>query len=178
MATVTPNGLINGFRGKFGNSLVFKTIRGKTFLSPAARKPSKKKETEAQRATRVTFKEASRWAKSTLLDPQKKEYYRQRAKALGLPNAYTAALTDYMRKPDVVKIQNRDTITYSITKKGFAMKNVSVSTEETSGPLLDVVIKQYRDLWVVHHKQDVENNSLLVLAMTSNNGSITFFRET
>lgn len=173
MATVTPNALIDGFRGKFGNSLVFKTIRGKTFLSPSARKPNKKKETEAQRSTRVTFKQAAQWAKSTLLDPQKKAYYRQRAKALKLPNAYTAALTDYMRKPTVVKLQNRDTITYSISKKGFTIQQVSVSTNETSEPQPTVVVKQHKDLWVVHYKPDVDRIISLTLVMTGNSGRKT-----
>ena len=107
MATTTANALIKGFRGKFGNDVVFRTMRGKTFVSPPARKPVKKKESEAQRNTRVTFQEATQWAQEILLDLEKKVYYRQRAKALKLPNAYTAAITDYMRKPKVVKMQNR-----------------------------------------------------------------------
>ncbi|MEO7988992.1 MAG: hypothetical protein ABI663_05585 [Chryseolinea sp.] len=53
MATVTNNVLIDGFSGKFGGSLMFRTMRGKTFVSPLPRKPSKKKESEAQRNTRT-----------------------------------------------------------------------------------------------------------------------------
>src|SRR5882757_1741511 len=105
MATITNNVLLNGVSGKFGSSLVFRTMRGKTFVSAPARKPNKKKETEAQRNTRVNFREATEWARRTLRDPERKAYYEQRAKALKLPNAYTAAITDYMRKPKVVKTQ-------------------------------------------------------------------------
>ena len=173
MATVTPNGLINGFRGKFGNSLVFKTIRGKTFLSPIARKPSKKKETEAQRATRVTFKEAARWAKSTLLDPQKKEYYRKRAKVLKLPNAYTAALTDYMRKPTLVTTPGRDTITWSVSKRGFALQQVSVVSLETTEPPPNIVIKQHGDLWDVYYKPDAGRIFSFTLVITDSSGRKT-----
>src|SRR5918995_4808093 len=119
MATVVNNDLVRGFRGKFGNDVVFKTMRGKTFASPPARRPVKKKESEAQRNTRSTFRKAAEWAQITLLNPEKKTYYQQRAKALKLPNAYTAAITDYMRKPKVVKTQERNTVTYHITKPGF-----------------------------------------------------------
>lgn len=96
MATAT-NLLIQGLSGMLGKTLVFKTIRGKTYVSSAPRKPDKRKETVAQRNTRTTFQQATTWAKTTLLNPAQKEYYHQQAKALGLPNAYTAAITEYMR---------------------------------------------------------------------------------
>ena len=81
-----------------GHDLVFKTFRGKTFVFAPARKPDKRKETAAQRATRATFQQATRWAKTILLNPEKKNYYQERAKTLNLPNAYTAAITDYMQR--------------------------------------------------------------------------------
>ncbi len=43
MATITNNVLIEGIRGKFGGSLIFRTMRGKTFVSAPARKHNKKK---------------------------------------------------------------------------------------------------------------------------------------
>ena len=97
MAKLSGNPLANGLRGKIGQHLVFRVVRGKTFVSTAAGKPDKKKETPRQRRTRETFREASRRAKAMLLDPEKKEYYMERAKALKLPNAYTAAVRDMMR---------------------------------------------------------------------------------
>src|SRR5690606_38898719 len=111
MARITCNDLVDGLSGKLGDSLVFRTIRGKTFVSTPARKPNKKKESKAQRNTRTRFREASQWAQFILFYPEQKAYYRKRAKALKLPNAYTAAITDYMRKPKVEKVRERDTIT-------------------------------------------------------------------
>src|SRR5689334_16260192 len=99
MATVSGNMLTTGLRGKIGHLLVFRSIRGKTFASHAPRKPDKSKETIAQRRTRTTFRDASRWAKLILLDPLKKEFYLQKAKEWGLTNAYTAAIKEYMRDP-------------------------------------------------------------------------------
>lgn len=174
MATVTSNVMINGFRGKFGNDIIFRTMRGKTFASPPARKNKKKKESEAQRNTRVNFREAAEWAQMILLDPEKKAYYKQRAKALKLPNAYTAAITDYMRKPKVKKTQHRDTITYSVSKPGFALLNVKVMANEATGsPPQKVVTRQHQDRWLVQYTCDVKASSSLTLIITDNPGRET-----
>jgi hypothetical protein len=48
------------------------------------------------------------WAHEVLCDPDKKKYYEQRAKALKLPNAYTAAIRDYMRNVKrTLNVENR-----------------------------------------------------------------------
>ena len=96
MANASDNLLTSGFRGKLGE-LVFRNIRGKTFVSVAARKPDKRKESLAQRNTRLKFKEASCWAKNVILDPERNAYYKERAEACKLSNAYTAAVREYMR---------------------------------------------------------------------------------
>lgn len=124
MAIVTDNDLTSGLRGKLGKLLVFRSLRGKTFVSHRAAKPDKTKETTAQRQTRVTFREASAWAKEVLLDARRKVYYQSRARALKLPNAYTAAIADYMRKPQITKSQRRGMITWRIIKPGFRLSNV------------------------------------------------------
>ena len=127
MATVADNVLIQGLRGRLGESLVFKTMRGKTFVATPARKPDKRKESTAQRNTRTAFRQATEWAQYILLNPERKAYYSKRAKALKLPNAYTAALTDYMRKPQLTTFTNKDkSIHCRVSKKGFALTKVEV----------------------------------------------------
>lgn len=96
MAKVFDNILISGLRGKVGKQLVFRVVNGVTIASHAPAKPDRKKETEAQRKTRTTFRAASHWAKAQLLNPEKKRYYIQLAKTWNLTNAYTAAVKDYM----------------------------------------------------------------------------------
>lgn len=96
MAKVFDNILISGLRGKVGKQLVFRVVNGVTIASHAPAKPDPKKETEAQRKTRTTFRAASHWAKAQLLNPEKKRYYIQLAKTWNLTNAYTAAVKDYM----------------------------------------------------------------------------------
>ena len=97
MAIVANNDLTRGLRGRIGNWLVFRVVRGKTIASRAPRKPDPRKQSAAQRLTRSTFREASAWAVRILLDPVKKQYYANIAKAEALPNAYTAAVREYMR---------------------------------------------------------------------------------
>ena len=98
MATVKTNVLLKELSGKFGN-IVFRTVGNKTIMSPRGNKPNKKMETEAQRNTRSTFKEATAFAKAMMRNPDKKAYYQERAEAWQVSNAYTAAITEYMRKP-------------------------------------------------------------------------------
>jgi hypothetical protein len=98
MAKVANSMLTSGLRGTIAQYFVFRIIRGKTYLSFKARTPDRALETEAQRKTRSTFRAATQWAHAVLRDPEQKLYYGQRARALKLPNAYTAAVRDYMRK--------------------------------------------------------------------------------
>ena len=167
MARIANNDLMRGSRGKFGDDLVFRTMRGKTFVSPPARKNEKKKESEAQRNTHVNFQNATQWTQITLLDPEKKAYYKKRAKALKLPNAYTAALTDYMRKPKVVQAQHRDTITYSIRKPGFTLRHVQVLVDDTTEAASQkVIVRNKNDRWLVHHTPEGGTSSFLTLIIT------------
>ena len=169
MAIIANNDLMKGSRGKFGDDLVFRTMRGKTFVSPPARKNDKKKESEAQRNTRVNFQNATQWAQITLLNPEKKAYYQKRAKALKLPNAYTAAITDYMRKPKVKQVQHRNTITYSIRKPGFTLSQVQVLNDDTTGAASQkVVVRNKNDRWLVHHTLDAGTSPPLTLIITDN----------
>lgn len=101
MAKVNTNPLLNGLRGILGSSIVFKTWHGKTIVVSKPR-PSKT-QSPLQKANRNKFRDATLWAKTELKKPERKAYYHQQAEALQLPNAYTAAIKDYMR----VRVQVR-----------------------------------------------------------------------
>ncbi len=55
------------------------------------------KPSDRQRLNQSKFKDAAVWAKRVLEDPLQKEHYQQQAAKSGLPNAYTAAIAEYMR---------------------------------------------------------------------------------
>lgn len=98
MAHVKNNNLTKGLSGKFGD-IMFRQIGMKTYAFPTPQRP--KKESEKQRSNRNKFKEATQFAHAAMENEEKKAHYKKLAKKLKLPNAYTAAITDYMRKPEI-----------------------------------------------------------------------------
>jgi hypothetical protein len=91
------NPLLNHVSGRVGD-LVFRQLRGKTVISKMPRKPDPSRETVAQRRTRDKMRNASRYALDSTRNPERKAYYSSVARKLKLPNAYTAAVTEYLRK--------------------------------------------------------------------------------
>src|SRR5258708_15481563 len=135
MAILTTNPIVNGFSGMLGKTLVFKTLRGKTILSSKPKPP--KTQSAQQRANRSKFRDASCWAKITLLSDPEKSYYQKKAKKMKLPNAYTAAIADYMRSAKVEEISKHDgtVVTYLVYKKDFRLRKVDVSIDGSDGTL-------------------------------------------
>jgi hypothetical protein len=83
--------------GQIGHELVFKNYNGKQYVSKYGKKPNKVLETAEQKANRSRFTVASEYAVECMDKPERKEYYSELAMKLNLTNAYTAAVTDYMR---------------------------------------------------------------------------------
>lgn len=121
MAKVSNNIIISGLRGRVGNQLVFRLVNGVTIVSRAPEKSDRRKETEAQRKTRTTFRTASQWAKAQLVNPEKKCYYIRLAKAWNLTNAYTAAVKDYMCNAGKPSMTSGATATADVRTRQRAM---------------------------------------------------------
>ncbi len=139
MATLVNNLLTKGISGTFGKTIVFKQWRNKTIIANYS--PPSKQQSETQKANRSKFRDAANWAKATLKDPERKEYYQKKVKKLGLPNAYTAAITDYMRKPTVSEVKKQNGITsYCVDKKNFAIKTVTVQITTTHGTVTSRIV--------------------------------------
>jgi len=142
MARSVNNILTKGLSGMVGGQLVFRSWKGKTFISAAPKKP--KKQSPLQKQNRQKFKMATTFAKSMIKDPAKKAEYKVIAERLNLPNAYTAAITEYMRKTEVKEI---DTSGYSgkqgeeikvvAGKKGFEIQQVEVVIIDKDGVALE-----------------------------------------
>ena len=142
MALVRNNSLTEGISGAVGDMIVFKQLNGKTYFTAKPRKPTK--QSELQKENRSKFREASMHAKLSMLDPEKKAYYWMKAKKLNLPNAYTAAIADFMRKGEIKEIDARnykgstgDSIRIKVTKKDFAVQNVTVTLHDAQGNVLE-----------------------------------------
>jgi hypothetical protein len=188
MAIIKDNILTEGLSGMIGNVIVFRQLRGKTII---ANRPSRPRfQSELQRENRLRFREASAFAKQAMQDPETKERYRIKARKLKLPNAYTAALTDYMRKPaaTVVKYKGGSggSITIMAAKKGFSIASVTVTTMTTQGiPLATrtAALKDWRkhewtlrltpDLWPENNAGSGECVSRIMVTATDHTGNTT-----
>jgi hypothetical protein len=84
-----------GFRGKIGG-LVFRTVNGRTIVSAQPGPNRKRKTSVRQQLARARFSEAAAFARAATRG-QQKLFYAAEAKKMGLSNAYTAALTLYLR---------------------------------------------------------------------------------
>ena len=95
MAIIRDNIVTEGMSGMLGDMLVFRNWRGKTIVCKRPSRP--RRQSVRQQQNRNKFREASSWAKAVLLNAERKVYYQKKARRLNLPNAYTAAIADYMR---------------------------------------------------------------------------------
>jgi hypothetical protein len=142
MAISKNNVLTRGASGMIGGNIVFRSWNGKTYISSSPSKP--KKQSAVQKENRLKFKMATNFAKHMLKDPVKKEEYRKLAKKMKLPNAYTAAITEYMRKPEIREVElgaysgkeNQD-ININAKKKGFEIEVVEVIISDEKGNVIE-----------------------------------------
>jgi hypothetical protein len=141
MAILAQNSFLQGARGLLGG-MVFRTVGNKTTVSaaPVFSRSRKRKQSPAQRFNRSKFREASCYAKSAMRDAAKKEYYLQKAKEMKLPNAYTAAITDFMRNTRIQSIDiSRHTgkagrrIIIDAHRKNFTVSEVNVTIGTKTG---------------------------------------------
>jgi hypothetical protein len=161
MATIRFNSLVKGVSGSLGNA-VFRQVGNRTILS--GKSIPSKPQSEQQRENRMKFKAAALYAKAMMLDPQKKAYYLQKAKKLKLPNAYTAAITDYMRKGEIKEVDYSkyngkagDIIKIKVHKKHFAVNKVRVMICNNNGTTLQhaLAIKKDHDTFIFRAPESI-----------------------
>lgn len=106
MSKVDLNALVNGFSGKLGNAVLRRRGNSTTIGSRPKKRESEPKPSEI--ALRLRFKRAAAYAKAKIKDPIAKGEYAQYAKSREYMNAFSAAVTDYLRLPKIesLKIDN------------------------------------------------------------------------
>ena len=141
MARLILNGLVEGFSGTIGK-IVFEQYYGKTYISKRAAKPTK--QSELQRSNCLRFKMATEFAHKMMKDNAMKSYYKEMAQTLQLPNAYTAAIADYMRRPKIERIDTAKynskpdgTIQITAQKKDFKLASVNVIILSLEGEVIE-----------------------------------------
>jgi hypothetical protein len=137
MAQSKNNPLTKGASGMIGKTVVFRSWNGKTYMYNRPSKP--KKQSALQKENRTKFSRAVAFSRKMMAIPEKKAEYAAVAKRENLPNAYTAAVTEYMRKPEIVDIDtsNTDEIKVVAKKKGFEIQEVEVIMIDESGVVVD-----------------------------------------
>ena len=172
MAIIQSNALVKGLSGSIG-SLVFRQVRGKTIL--AGKGNVSRKQSEKQRENRSKFQCASRFAKAAMLDEDKKAYYWRKAKKMKLPNAYTAAISDYMRKAEIKVVDTRgykgrvnDVIRVSVFKKDFEVSKVEVRLKYSDGALIEsgMCCKADKGLFVYKAISSADVNRSVIVDIT------------
>ncbi|WP_276373151.1 hypothetical protein [Chryseolinea sp. H1M3-3] len=137
-ATSTLHRHIRGAVGDF----IFRNYNGKTIVSL---RPVYKNETntEARRLARDRFREAANYASNAMENPKQKAYYQQKARQLKLPNPYTAAITDYLRKakavafkPSSFSARKGETIILRISKTVFKISRIKAMLCDQQGNVL------------------------------------------
>ena len=179
MATVRNNILTQSFSGALGDMIVFRQLRGKTIVAKKGEPP--RRQSAQQRENRSRFKEATLFAKAAMLNPERKAYYWRKAKKLNLPNAYTAAITDFMRKGEIKAIDAKpykgkagNTITIKASKKDFALNTVSVSICDAQGTIIEsaAAIKKEPGVFMYKASQTVDiRKGVTIRVMLTDRGS-------
>ncbi|MBT1684989.1 hypothetical protein [Dawidia soli] len=140
MAVVVGDSPLKDISGTI-DELVFKKYKDKTVVT---RRPSRsrKKNSPLQQLSCSRFKEASRYARSILRDPVKREHYRKLAVKLKKHCAYNVIISEYMLRVSIeakdvkASTRGRARIVLTATKKGFKVKQVDVKLTSSTGAVL------------------------------------------
>jgi hypothetical protein len=161
--------LQKGLRGAVGD-LIFRNYNGKTVVSvrPVYKNETK---TEARRKARGRFRDATDYAIYAMEIVKLKSYYKQKARQLKLPNAYTAAITDYLRKAKVIvsrrssfAAKKGDVMYISVTKSVFRINNIRGLLCNAKGEVLTeqtLTITDAEKGFELHLKDDVPDYASL-----------------
>jgi len=149
------NRVMRGASGALGDELVFRQRAGKTVISVPPL-PRLDNPTEDQKAVRIKFEAATRYAKTAIEDADLKAAYAAKAKR-GV-SAYNVALTDFFKAPVVTEIDISnysgspgDTIRIFATDD-FKVQAVQVSILNAAGTVVEegaaIAAPEGKDFWI------------------------------
>lgn len=109
--------------------------------------------TEARRKARGCFRDATDYASHAMMDAKLKVYYQQKARQLKLPNAYTAAITDFLRKAKAGAVtrsgfsgRKGDVVNIKVSKSVFKISSIKAILYSHRGKMLcEQIIKRVGD---------------------------------
>jgi len=100
MAKLVKNLYLQGASGMLGGQLVYRSVNGETIVS--TRPERRKTISETQRKQNTRFRYASAFAKHAIQDDVLGPIYAEAAtRMIRYQNAYTLAITDYLKAPEI-----------------------------------------------------------------------------
>jgi hypothetical protein len=178
MARIIDNIFTQGICGEVGGLMVFRSFNDKTYVYKKARKPTT--QSPLQKENRSKFRKATAYAKQMMADPEKKATYWEIAKRLKLPNAYTAAITDYMRKAEIIDVdkdqysgKSNEEIKVMASKKDFSVESVEIAIVEADGTVAEngAAVKGGGDSWVYMTTRELQRKDLFYLVIKATEGT-------
>ena len=139
MSKSTNNPILQKHSGMLGN-LVIRQVNGKTIISIRPKK--REVPTDHQLKTKARFMLAVDYAKKQMADPNSKALYKKAA-VREIPNAYTAALKDFLNKPTVTIVDVKDytgaigSEIHVVAKDDFEVASVRVDIYNAADALLE-----------------------------------------
>jgi len=138
MALLAANSVLQGLTGMIGNQLVFRKHGDKTVVS---KKPyrCRRRTSELQQLYLSKFKEASKYARTLLRDPDKYEHYTKLAKKHKKHSAYNLVISEYMlfiriEEKEMPKQSDKKRVVLTVTKKNnYKVDSVNVQLLSPSG---------------------------------------------
>ena len=141
MGSVKDNLLTKGFSGRIGDEIVFRQVGKRTLVAKRPRRSTLL--TPGQEAQRELFRKAVTFAKTMMLNPEVKADYEVRARLAGLASAYSAAVTDYLKVPQLSSIDSDyyqgavGDVIWVIALDDFKLQRVTVAIERADGSVLE-----------------------------------------
>ena len=142
MAKINENLFILGASGMVGRQMVYRNCNGKIILSKRPRRTQK--QTDAQLAQMLRFKEATIYAKAALTDEATRKAYSEKAQnSADKLSAYNVAVADYLNAP-VIKKVNLENYSGQAGEKivvsafdDFEMKEVTIEIRQSDNTLVE-----------------------------------------
>ncbi|MBI3231990.1 MAG: hypothetical protein HYZ51_02835 [Candidatus Doudnabacteria bacterium] len=184
MGKVKENLLTKGFSGRIGDEIVFRQVGNRTLF---AKRPRKRTTISPnQQPQRELFRQAVLFAKTMLLDPLILADYKDRARLAGLASAYSAAMTDYLRAPQISSISTDyykgavGDVIWIIALDDFKLQKVSVVIQKADGSMLeqgDAVLEEGRWKYVATQAEPLPAGLKVVVTATDRPGKVAILEK-
>jgi hypothetical protein len=182
MGKVKNNTVTKGFSGKFGEDIVFRQLKNKTYFAQAGRRLAPP--TPLQTETRNRFTTAAMYAATALENEEARKMYKTFALLNDLRSSYLAAITDNMSRPEIGSVftgaynGEAGSVLSIKPKLKFKVINMTVSVIAPDGSVVETgagIEKDYKWFYVTPAANPtVEGSKVVIVARDRFRREVTF----